>query len=55
MGQTKRIYEQHQDLSELGLFDDMIDMDYQYQMWKEKQIQQYEEYLMEQEERGDNN
>jgi hypothetical protein len=48
MGQSKRIYEEHQDLSNLGLFDEMIDMDYQYEMWKEKMIVQYEEYLKEQ-------
>ena len=49
MGQSKRMFEKEQDLSSLGLFDEMLDMDYQYEMWKEKMITQYEEYLQEKE------
>jgi len=43
------MFEKEQDLSSLGLFDEMLDMDYQYEMWKEKMITQYEEYLQEKE------
>jgi len=49
MGQSKRMFEKEQDLSNLNLFDEMLDMDYQYEMWKEKMITQYDEYLREQE------
>jgi len=49
MGQSKRMFEKEQDLSNLNLLDEMLDMDYQYEMWKEKMITQYDEYLREQE------
>jgi len=43
MSLTKKLYEKAE-LNEIELFNEMMDADYQYEMWKEKQIQQYAEY-----------
>ena len=50
MSLTKRLYEKHEtELEQLGIFNEMMDADYQYEMWKEKQIAQYEQYFYEME------
>lgn len=51
MGQTKRVFEEYQEQEIFDLINDMFDYDYQYEMWKEKKIQQYEETLRIEEEK----
>ena len=51
MGQIKRVFEKYQEQEILDLINEMFDYDYQYEMWKEKKIQQYEETLRIEEEK----
>jgi hypothetical protein len=50
MGQTKKMYEQMTTDDFMSLvFNHEGDEDYQYEMWKQRKIEQYEQELMEKE------